>query len=563
LDAEYLGLVGNWYVNFDLTTKEFKVGEPFTLKMEITGMGTLETLNAPKLKLNGFRVYPPEIDKTSLSQSGNQRAEVKYVIIPTKPGKTKLSMAVSTFSSPLNKYKTFKFAQELNVVKSDNYADNAGPVYINSGDKPQPHSKKQLQTPDKPKRQSGILYLKKQPDGRYDVPLYDNWMWLYILLGAGAPLIWLISEIVHAHRQKLGNDPALRRRKAALSRKSAVIKAVRQAKSEDIDQIIQQDAVPFINDLMDLPPGTTASELATKVKDEKLAECLNSSGQASYMPGASNMDKTDLKRNIMKALKRLSVVAVIFLLSLGTQAKTVKSAPEKPAVPKTFSEALSAYDRGEFKQAGEFFSKSLDQYQPDPNMLFNLGNCLCQQGNYAGALVCFERAHLLEPTDSAITENLNFVRRKLFQPEVGQVKNPGDLVRLIRDSLRPDQWLIVVAAAWAAACLILAARRSLTKNKLIILLGLCVIVMGLSLTAMLSEQSGSYSQANAVIMCENTELRSLPSTTSGKVEVKLRSGMKVEIIEPRMNWVRVKFDGAEGWVEKDNLIKIAPGGRIP
>ena len=561
-NADYLGLVGNWRVDLSLSSKEFKVGEPFTLKMEISGTGTLETLTAPKLAMDGFRIYPPEIDKTSLSPDGNQRAEVKYVFIPTQPGKKEVKMAVSIFSSPLDKYKTFSLAEKIEVKKSDNAADNAGPLYVSHteqrDDSALSYSPKSKQTP----KNSGILYLKKYPAGREKIPLYLNWLWLYLLLGLGGPAIWLFSEIRYARKEKIGSNPALRRKKSALARRNTVLRALRRSAPDKLPQVIQHEAVPYINDLLNFPPGTTASELADKINNPALAECLHSSGESSYMPGAANMNKIELKKNIIKALSKLSIIICLFLLPYQAKSATEKTV-SKPSIPTSMTEALNAYDRGDFSLAANYFRQQLDRYEPDPALLYNLGNCLCQEGELGGALVCFERAHLLEPTDSAITENLNFVRRKLFQPQLGKVNNPGELAIVLRDNLRPDQWLLITATACFAAGLLLTFRRSMSTNKLIVLLGFCGIVLMLSIVSIIYQHYGPYGSENAIITASNAELRSLPSETSGKVDLKLQNGSRVRIIEPRMDWMRVKVDENEGWLPSDQLIRITPGGRIP
>ena len=106
---------------------------------------------------------------------------------------------------------------------------------------------------------------------------------------------------------------------------------------------------------------------------------------------------------------------------------------------------------GEFKKAGNYFRSQIDKNNPDPALLYNLGTCLCNQGDLAGALVCFERALLLKPYDSAIRENLNFVRRNLFLPESGTMNSPSEMLVAICQDLRPDEWLLIAFAAWALA----------------------------------------------------------------------------------------------------------------
>jgi hypothetical protein len=566
--ANFLGLVGNWDVNFVLKNKTFKVGEPLTLAMNIYGLGTLETLNIPKLEADGFRMYPPEIDKKR-AYDGRERAEVKYVLIPLSKGEKELKISVSTFSSVLNKYKTFDFSKKIKVEKSDNPTENISYTQTPSPKIPAPEYKAKQKIP-----RSNILFLKTALNGTVQVPLYLNWLWAYIILGLLGPICWLISDMKDWRQKKLGSNIALQRRRAALKRKSKVIKAVQKSSDDELNTVIVQEAVPFINDMLNLPPGTTTSELSGKVKDSNLAQCLNSAGEASYLPGASNLNKKELRSKLCKALKTLTLVALFLLMpqlqaleetaaNITESAKELKAAKSKPVVPANLSEAIEAYDSGNFGRAAKFFRSKIDKNSPDPALLYNLGTCLCNKGDLAGALVCFERAHLLAPYDSAITENLNFVRRRLFLPEAGKIDGPTEMLIAASQSLRPDEWLLIAAFAWALAGIFLAFRRKLSTNKCIIFIGSCGIVFMLAVAACVYEKTGVYSNKKAVVTASDAELRSLPSTNSGQKLVRLRLGTVVRIIESRLDWVRIKSDDTKGWLLKDKITRIAPGNDLP
>ncbi len=561
--SNFLGLVGNWDVNFSLRNKEFKVAEPVTLTMTVYGLGTLETLNVPKLEVKGFRIYPPEIDKKT-AYDGRERAEIKYVLIPLSKGNKELKMTVSIFSSLLNRYKTFSFSKKLKVEKSDNPAENINYSKV-SPSLSIPASKYQgRQTIPR----SNILFLKTSTNGTVQVPLYLNWFWAYIVLGILGPLSWLISEMSYWRQQKLGSNKALQRRRAALKRKGRILKAIRKSPDDELNTVIRHEAVPFINDMLNLPPGTTTSELTNKLKDASLAQCLNNVGEASYLPGTSNLNKKELRSKLYKALKHLTLIGLLFMTVSRLDAtekivKPVKIVESREVMPTSFAEAIRAYDSGEFASAAKFFRSRIIKTSPDPALLYNLGTCLCNEGDLAGALVCFERAHLLTPYDTAISENLNFVRRRLFMPEVGKVDGPAEMLIAASQSLRPDEWLLVALLAWAAAGIFLAFRRRLSRNKCIVFIGSCGIIFAAASGACIFGKLGVYSNANAVVTSASAELRSLPSMASGRKLVRLRMGTVVRVIEARLDWVRIKSDDTKGWMQKNKITRIAPGNELP
>ena len=560
--VENLGLIGNWLVDYAISAKELKSGEPFTFKLAITGNGSLENLQTPRLNMPGFRIYPPEVDKASASANDRQKAEIKYVMIPLKPGPVEIDLKTAIFSTSHDAYKTYKFEQKFTVAQSETQALTAAPMVFNSA----PDSKSSAEPEaivNKPAAKSGILYLKKSEAGGVAVPLYLNYLWAYILLMIAGPLLWLLSEWRYASRMKLDADPMLRRRLAAQADRSRVLHELKKCNPDNIDEAINNEVVPFLNDMLALPPGTTATELAEKVNDHEVTECLHSSGAASYMPGGANMDKNELKKRICKAVKNFTVVLLLALLPAVATADTKKSAATKPEVIQTSVEALTAYDRGEFNRAADYYRSRLVQEKPDPALLYNLGNCYCQLRNYPAALVCYERARLLAPNDSDITENLNYVRRKLFQPQIGEIKDPASLIKALRDNLRPDQWLLIAAIACAAGGGIMAFRRSLSFNKRSILLGIVSLTALLAIVAAATQYQNDYNPDIAVIMTDNAKLRSLPSESSGQVEAKLQSGTKVKIVESRQEWSRVRCGEADGWIKSDHILCIAPGCHLP
>ncbi|MDD5727736.1 MAG: BatD family protein [Victivallales bacterium] len=569
--ASFLGLVGNWDVNFSLKDRKYKVGDPLTLNLSVYGLGTLETLLVPGLELEGFRVYPPEIDRKT-AYDGRERAEIKYVLIPLTAGEKQLEMKVSVFSTLLKKYRTFDFSQKIQVEKSDNPIANIN-YTRKTPELPLPVPK--FEREQQAAAPSNILFLKTAPAGGVKVPLYLNWLGVYVVLLLFGPLFWLTSELNHRRREKLGSDVALRRRRDALRRKAAVLKAVRRSPDNRLDDIIQSEAVPYINDMLNLPPGTTTSELSRKVKDEILAQCLTSVGESNYMPGAVNMDKQELRNKLCKALKRLAMITFLLLMPTTSEAAVpaadkitakpaVASEIEKKTVPESFAAAVKAYDAGDFAAAAAFFRAHIGKDSPDPALLYNLGSCLCSQGDFAGALVCFARAHLLNPDDTAITENLNFVRRRLWMPEVNKIESPTEMLMVAAASLRPDEWLLTALLAWSATGVFLAFRRRLSRNKLIIFIGASLIIILIAIIAYVFECTGDYSGRNAVVTAGDAELQSLPSMTSGSKLMRLRLGTVVKVVESRFNWVRIEADNnMKGWLQADKITRIAPGNPLP
>lgn len=532
--TSFLGLIGDWKLDYDLAQTEFRAGDPFTLAVNISGRGSPDNLDAPKIEFPGFRVYPPEIEKK------NGGASVKYVIIPLRPGEDTLRMRTSVFDLNEEKYRIFDFERNIHVLPASGLVQGTSapqPVVEGAAAKPENGFKSEAGAAPR----SHILYLKKDTSRLVARPLYlNNPAWLLALVLAG-PLVFAVSEIRHLHRDRLNSDPALLRRRKALAARGRVRRILKKTPPENIHHAIQGEVVPLLNDYLGLPPGTTATELAEIVGDVGMADCLRNSGSAGFMPGGTAMNHAELKKSILRALKYVSLFLCLLVPS-GVAAMSEETAA-----------AFNAYDNGDFKTAADYFRSQVTPGRTSPNALYNLGNALCRDGRHGEALACYEKAHLLSPRDTDITENLNYVRRQLMQPECGRVSTPGELLVYLRDSFRPDNWLLVLAGAWSCFWLLAAFRRRLGFNRkllFLIVIGLTAVAAAMAISTQLR---GPYAGNQAIVLYNGTKLRSLPSEQSGKVEKTLREGERVSIVESRRDWVLVRLENAEGWLKSGDM----------
>ena len=540
----YTGLVGEWDLQYSLSTKQLKAGEPVTLKIHLKGKGTLDTLSVPEIKIGGFRIYPPEITKDPYT-GRISKAEIKYAIIPKNAGESKIDISFSTFSPLRGKYILKKFSKEFQVTKSDDL-----PSGIVAGGRDENSMDEGVMHISKTKEQNGILYLKPVKSGSVRIPLRNNkLLWIVLMFMAG-PIVLVVSEILSYKKEKLHRDPLLKRKKNAKKKKSTVINRIQSAADEDeLHAIIQNDLTPLVNDLYGYPPGTTTDELAEKVENPKLSSCLKAGSSSSYMPGNSREYNAEtLKKHLLKALRKISI---IIFLSCCTFIYADNNVLEK-------DDPRAAYDRRDTKTAKAIYKSQLDPKNPDPAWIYNLGNCAVQKGNLPQALVYYERARRLDPGDSDILENLNFVRRKLLQPEAGKSNTPVDSLENFRDSFRPDSWVLIIAITWSMCWLSLAFRRILSPRKCGSAFVLSLVFFILSILAYLSQQEFTYNSSDAIVVKRGVPVYMLPSEKSGNAGFKLRAGEEVTIEEERHNWLRVRQDHSEGWVQSDSVKRLWP-----
>lgn len=578
-DAPFAGLIGKWKPEASLSPGPYRVGEPLSLKINFFGTDQTEMLNIPKIEPEHFRAYPPETKETPSGIS------VNCILIPVDVGEQKISFACSTFDPVTGKYVPFKFEQTVQV---DNAASgvasvpagaavvNASPDLIaDSGSKSAPES---------------ILYLHDEDDGgRVTLPLIVNALWISLgLLLVGLTCLGGSAAVV-ARKRALESDPSARRRIDARARRGALASAIEKTPPQDLPDKVGADLSAFFNDMLDLPPGTALGETAARVKESspELGAQLEDLANTAWMPSLRSELDESFRRKLASAVRKFGAFAVVLaalcLAVPASAADSEKTKDEPPAaaetavqlpktqdeaksvasLPKTQDEAKTAYDAGQFHQALDYYASKIDPRHVSPALLYNMGNCFYQLGDYPRALVCYERARYLQPRDSDIAGNLELTRRKLLLPPKYRVESPADFLVAARDFLRVDEWVVVCAFGLALVLVSLGISFRRTSNLWQWPFYIGVAVTVICAAALIAKMSADDPAREAVVIVRNTPLYSLPSAESGRVEQYLKPGAEVSIEENRMDWVRVRLENNdEGWVRGSNLALLwspAPG----
>jgi tetratricopeptide (TPR) repeat protein len=231
----------------------------------------------------------------------------------------------------------------------------------------------------------------------------------------------------------------------------------------------------------------------------------------------------------------------------------------EPILHASKSEADSAYAKEDFHTAAQLYTLLLDSCGSSAQLFYNLGNCYYRQDSIARAILCYERARLLDPSDDDIRMNLEMARAKT----VDRVMPASEMFfaslfhRLVLSmSLQTWAWLgiltfILMLAALAAYIFL----PTLTGKKV----GFTVAVV--SLFVCLFANIAAYQQLhklenrdNAVIMSSSVVVKSTPSQSGTDLFI-LHEGTRVEIVDDTMKeWVEIVMsDGKEGWIQRADI----------
>lgn len=534
----FTGLVGNnWDIHYELSPAPYRTGEPLTLKIRADGNGNTDGFKFRAPEMDHFRLYSPEI----VRDQANHTASVVLTLLPLDAGEFPLKLGLAVFDTVSGTYKRFPFDQTLMIEKNKNAAGSVSTLA--AGSVPLlPSAEKEPQ-----QQQNGILYLhdlKSSPVQR--LPIWKNAILPSLLLIGIGIIVCAGSVLIMLRRRAYQNDPDLNRRMAARAKRRNLLRRLAKMNENGMDPETASALNEYLNAMCGLPEGTSLSETADAVsrRSPELADMLNELSASAWSPlGTAKKFDPAFRSRFVKLVSKISVIAIVFTMAfsaMATETKTVLHVSEDAA--------KTAYDSGDFKKALQWYESKLFSNGHSAAILYNIGNCFYKLDDLPRALVYYERASRLAPRDSDIRENLNLVCRKLSLEERHKLNSPADFPRYIRDLFRVDEWIIAGAAGlmlwlFGTGFAMLYGRRILyvflIAGGIILLLSASAVV-----SYVLSESGGE----TAIVTEQNAPVYSLPSTGSGKVEMRLSAGREITISERRMDWVRIRYGKDEGWM---------------
>ena len=132
-----------------------------------------------------------------------------------------------------------------------------------------------------------------------------------------------------------------------------------------------------------------------------------------------------------------------FVLALAAACAVLQSSAATNVVPpQSFDSANNLYYQGRFAEAAEVYRNIAASGGGTANVWFNLGNAQYKAGRLGHAIAAYRMAERLDPRDSALRANLQFVRGKVYSDDRAHVPWQKNLVRLAT----LNEWTILTMA---------------------------------------------------------------------------------------------------------------------
>lgn len=228
------------------------------------------------------------------------------------------------------------------------------------------------------------------------------------------------------------------------------------------------------------------------------------------------------------------------------------------------AQADSAYLADDFLNAAALYEQSIQQLGPSADRYYNLGNAYYRAGLPGMAIVSYERALRIAPTNSDIRENLEFVNTKTTDRINQQSGLIGGAADRVASKLHPNvwTWAAVVSFLLALGGVMLYFSASGIMLRKAGFFGAGILLLICILTNVFGYRAAHRATAanQAVITAPSVILSTTPRTPKDRTEeaLLLHEGTKVTILDSiasaNETWFDVRVDNEHrAWIPASAL----------
>lgn len=230
--------------------------------------------------------------------------------------------------------------------------------------------------------------------------------------------------------------------------------------------------------------------------------------------------------------------------------------------------ADSAYTADNYVLAEALYSDAISRFGTSSTLFYNLGNAYYRQGNLGKAIVNYERALKLDPTNADASANLEFVKGKIADRQLDESSILDRLWGNIVTGLKADTWAwvsIILFAIFLAGALTYLFSSVVIVKKVSFFGGIVVfVVCALSIVISFAAANRATTDRYAVVLPPSAQLSTTPREARNQSEEAflLHEGTKVEIVDSVTSnvdgkWYEVLVGPAKrAWIKATDVERI-------
>jgi hypothetical protein len=245
----------------------------------------------------------------------------------------------------------------------------------------------------------------------------------------------------------------------------------------------------------------------------------------------------------------LCVWLCVGTVALAQDAHTLFDEGNKQYLQQNYPEAIKSYEtvlKGGY-ESGELY--------------FNLGNAYFKSGRLGDAILAFERAHKLMPTDDDVSFNLQYANLRVVDkieavPQLFLYRWADNVLTVFSPTMQ--LWLMYVAfLSTLGAFGYLLFARTFGARRIALFLGMVAGAWLMISTVFYGiNHYRSTTTVYAIVMTDVANIKSAPDKKGGDAFV-LHTGVKVQVLDEVNGWKKIRLaDGKVGWIQEQDCEAI-------
>lgn len=563
--ASFCGGVGNFSISARLTKDSLKTHDAGSLVITVSGTGNISMLETPKVSLPlDFESYDIKVtDETGGDKSRTSGSKVfEYPFIPRSAGEFTIEpVEYSYYDISSRKYVTVH-TDPMNIrVEKGNEKEVSGPDQMLQS------------TARKSVRDLGsdIRYIvTEEPSyslkGGFYVFSIGFWVILALLVSLGAGIFFLLKRY------------ASRKADVVASKNRAATKMARKRLSVAGNYLASNLYTAFYEELHRALLGYVGDKLGIDpagMSKDNISEKLVSAGTGEGLAGdfISLLDECEFARYAPDAghdaMNEHYEKAVSLISTIDSTLK--KTTDLKKIVPllalllcipvgaAEWDDAVNAYAAEDWQTAIDNWTAIENGGVESVDLYYNIGNAYFKAGDVSRAILYYERAKRLDPSNEDVSHNLEFAR-SFTQDRIDEIPEIfiEQVGKKICRTFSSNTWTVLffVFLSLAIVCALLYLLSSgVARKKFGFYSGIVLLLISLLCLDFAQWQWSDYRHDNsAIVMSSVISVKSSPSGESSKDLFILHDGTKVKILDQVGEWNNIELsDGRQGWVRNSDI----------
>lgn len=570
--AGFSGAVGEYSVSARISKDSLRTHDAASLIVTVTGKGNVSLVEAPKISFPpDFEAYDVKATSATDKSGTNGSKTFEYPFIPRSPGAFTLPpVRFSYYDVKGRRYATASTdSLRLSVARSAGGAtqpvqDGAGTLTVDrKGVKNLGEDIRFIKTKTSLSEDKGFFVGK---------PLFWG-LAAFLVLAAAA--VWLSLRKLAARRADVVGTRNRKATRQALKRLKLAGDFLNKNLYTAFYEELHRALIGFIADKLTMDMADQSKENIAEALSARgvpeatvksFTDLLDACEYARYAPDAGHEAMnahyeqavsvitaidSSMKKGI-SAAAAAPVIALLLALPLGAQA--ADSYPDS-----LWTAGVEAYSAGQWAEALQDWSDVAATGLRSKELYYNLGNAYFKTGETAQAVLNYERALRLDPSDADVRYNLEFARA-MTQDRIDEVPEfiLKTWIRKIGYWMSSDAWAVlslVFLALTLALVLLFLLGPTAGMRRTGFFAGIATLLLSLAAFGFArSQKADAERHDEAIVMRPVSSVTSSPSSDAAKSLFILHEGTKVKVLDEVSGYKDIELaDGRRGWIASGDI----------